>query len=171
MAVIKCVIKARDKVEPVKDTDQDGIKGQCPTCQTLAPLTKNGFIGAHNVRNEPTPASPGLTEKQTPAIDKGATKASTIGAREGNALMDGAPLVKGRDMPPVQPMRKNLATGEIEVSSIGTMGGGLGREHLDRQVADERPKFKTARTDSMRNNYRKKQRRLAAKGLRQGNKG
>lgn len=170
MAVLKCAVKARDEIMPVKDTDRDGLKGLCPECRSMAPLTKKGLIGAHNVRNEPTPAKEGLTETQTPTVNKGATRAATIGARDGNALMDGAPLVKGRSMPPVQPMRKNRATGEMEISSIGTMGGNIGRERLDRECADERPKPRPHRTPASRNNYRKKQRRQAQKASRRANR-
>lgn len=78
-------------------------------------------------------------------------------------MLPGAPLVKGRNMPPVQPMRRNKATGQLEPSSIGTMGGNIGRERLDREVADPRPV--PHRTPSQRSNYRRKMRRLAAKGL------
>jgi len=169
MAVLKCVIKATSEVSPVKDTDRDGIKGVCPECRSVAPLTKKGFIGAHNVRGEstPGPAKTALTEKQRPAVDKGATKESTIGARDGAQHIDGAPLVKGRAMAPIQPQRRNQATGQLEISSIGTMGGNIGRERLDRECADERPK--AHRTDSQRSNWRRKQRRLAAKASRQSN--
>lgn len=171
MAVLKCVVRASNETAPVKDSDRDGIKGVCPECRSLAPLTKKGFIGAHNVRGEatPGPAKTALTEKQRPAVDKGATKEATIGARQGDQMMDGAPLVKGRAMAPVQPQTRNKATGQLEISSIGTMGGNIGRERLDRECADKRPK--AHRSNSQRSNYRAKMRRLAAKGARQGNKG
>lgn len=84
-------------------------------------------------------------------------------------MITGAPLVKGRNMAPIQPMRRNKRTGEMETSSIGTMGGSLGRERIDRELLDERDKGH--RTPSQRANYRRKMRRLAAKNGRQGNKG
>lgn len=170
MSVLKCVVRASHEVRPKEDSDRDGIRGVCPECQSVAPLTKKGFIGAHTVRGEstPGPARTALTEKQRPAVDKGVTKSPTIGARQGEQMVDGAPLVKGRAMPPVQPMRVNKATGEREVSSIGTMGGNIGRERLDRDCADPRPVAR--RTPSQRSNYRAKMRRLAAKSARQASK-
>jgi len=77
--------------------------------------------------------------------------------------LPGGPLVKGRNMEPVQPTRRNPKTGEREVSSLGTMSGPLGRERIDRTLMD--PKDKGRRTPSQRANYRRKMRRLAAKGV------
>lgn len=174
MAVLKCVIKAANETQPVKDTDRDGLKGQCPECSTMAPLTKKGFIGAHTVRNEPTPASPALTETTPPVINKGATKAD-VGPRDGKQRIDGAAMVQGRDMRPFAgPVCSTPGeTPEPAVdqregwnASAGTMAGNLGRVHMD--SPEPRPKWERKLTPSQRNNYRKKQRRQAAKAARQG---
>ena len=73
----------------------------------------------------------------------------------------GPALVQGRNMGPAQPKRRNPKTGELEVSGIGTMGGNLGREKLDRMVADQRDKGRF--TPSQRRNWRRKQAKLRAR--------
>lgn len=88
LKVEKCAVKGTDKVEPKPGTDTDGINGTCPVCQTFAKLTGKGFIGAHKINNEPTPANPEMGQKSVPAVETGARQGDTSDAakrREGEA--------------------------------------------------------------------------------------
>lgn len=267
---VKCTyngepLTVKHKVAPVEGTVREAIAGEfkggtiqhpdkageCPECRGYVPLSAKGFVTAHTVHNEPTPASVELTSKSVDPTDTGArvgdpdagnkrrdtevdgayergTVQAPVKGKNGRTKLDdvpatadnvrkaleywkgrcprtdasraeqsrmvseltrrldalrkgkgsfkaeecpegftqfalpGAPMVKGRNMAPVQPMRRNKATGQLEPSSIGTMGGNVGRERIDRTLVDQP---KAHRTPSQRSNYRKKMRRLAAKGL------
>lgn len=76
-------------------------------------------------------------------------------------MLTGPALVQGPNMAPVQRMWTNPATGEREPAAA-RLDGAL-TERLDRTVADPRPTPR--RSASQRSNYRKAQRRRAAKGL------
>lgn len=163
------------------------VKGACPECGTPGVrLTGKGFVGAHDVRADLGEGPQiSITDDGTShgAPHDAAVKRETEAARERvqqgvkplgktrtgeSSTVDpvnttghgrGPALVRGRNMDARQPTRWNPKTREREVSSIGTMGGNLGRVHLD----DPEPRDKGRRTPSQRNNYRKRMRREAAK--------
>lgn len=101
---------------------------------------------------DPRKVGTGLSEPQLPNVDKGATAAPTIGARDGNAHMDGPALVQGPNMRAVRPTWRNRVTGEIEPAAA-YLGGSL-RERLDREVA---PREKPRRTKAQKRKFRARQ--------------
>lgn len=87
--------------------------------------------------------------------------ARTSGQR-GEARMDGVALVPGGvNVPPVQPMWRNPKTKQLEVSSRGTMAGGMGQERPDTSIVGRRDKGRF--TKSQRKNWRRKQAALTTK--------
>lgn len=139
---VKCKINSRAQVEP--DTD-----GQCPECLTPdVPVTKKGFVGAHTIKlnlgEGPTvpvtdSGSPigdprdAMVRREVEAIhvktgtrpaDRDASVAEPVETTgHGRAPV----LVRGRDMPPVQPTSGYLA-------AAGTLAGSLGRERSEREA-------------------------------------
>jgi hypothetical protein len=95
------------------------------------------------------------------AFRKGRTAMRAETSPEGftQHALPGPALVKGPNMAPVQRKWRNPVTDETEVAAA-YLDGSL-NERLDKTVADERPK--AHRSASQRNNWRKKQRRKAAK--------
>lgn len=92
------------------------------------------------------------------------TSLRAAGQRD-EARTNGVAMVQGANMAPAQPMRRIPRTarenpGALVVSSIGTMGGGLGRERPDSEIVkDGRPvEFKTR---TQRRNWQRKQRAAA----------
>jgi len=66
---------ARHKVPHVDGTLVKGATddtGRCPECGTQARVTGKGFMGAHSVLNQGTPASPALVESNVDPADMGA---------------------------------------------------------------------------------------------------
>lgn len=176
----KCVVTGVQKRRPAAG-------GACPVCGTRdVPVTGKGFVGAHVVRPDlgegvrvpetdsgnfvGTPRDAAIRREEDAAADRnregvkprGKTRIGESAAPDPVATSQhgrGPALVRGRDTEPVQPRWYNPKTRQYEVSSIGTMGGNLGRLHVDGMILPERPKAR--RTPSQRSNYRAKMRRQA----------
>jgi hypothetical protein len=144
-------------VDSIKLSDDKSADNRCKTCvKASAPDTRK--------------YGKGLTEPMLPIVDKGATAAPTIGARDGGARIDGPALVKGPYMRPVQPTWTNPVTHEVEPAAA-RLDGSL-RERSDRdpfmrpEIAPARPK----RTNAQKRKFRAQQtaeRQLKARLARQ----
>jgi hypothetical protein len=170
----KCEINGNAKREPNKD-------GACPECLTPdVPVTKKGFVGAHNVKIDlgDGPQIPVTDEGTRVGDPRDAAVRREIesikvktGARpaDKDSVADpvittghnrGPAMVRGRDMPPVQPQRGWAA-------SAGTMYGPIGRERIDPHLVDfPQPK----RTNAQKRKFRARQtaeRQLKARLARQ----
>jgi hypothetical protein len=154
----KCKINGKAKRLP---TD----KGACPECTAPAvKLTGKGFVASH-----PMPLSLG-EGPQVPITDEGARVGDPRDAavrREVESLHQrargavpgpedsvpdpvvttghgrGPVLVRGRNMPPVQPQSGYAA-------AAGTMAGPIGRERFDRECADPRPRARRSKAAQRR---------------------
>lgn len=117
--VQKCAVKGTHKVAPKPGTDTDGQNGTCPVCQTFAPLTGKGFIGAHNVNGESTPTSPEMGQRSVKAVDTGSTPGDPSDAakrRQGEAY-----TVTGRG-------KNKTVTANVPTTTAGQAPIG-GRDH------------------------------------------
>lgn len=98
---------------------------------------------------------------QSPAMDPGLSgKRGDTGRRvagqRGEARMDGVAMVPGGvNVPPVQPMWRNPKTKQLEVSSRGTMAGGMGQDRPDRSIVGGRDKGRFSK--SQRRNWQRKE--------------
>lgn len=143
-AYIKCDGKGLD---PVAGTDRDGLKGKCPNCPGVVPLTFTGMISSHLVGGVNAPASKALTERGE-AVRVGGEGSRSIGnviesAGFVKGYPGGAPLVRGRDMSGAVPVRRTREEAVAEggkrtyAEAAGTMAGSTGRMHLDGGVLEQ----------------------------------
>lgn len=141
---------------PAGDLAPGKVRAVCPLStdsETLLDRTDDRCkTCVKKTAEDPRKVGTGLSEPVLPVVNKGATEAPTIGARDGNAHMDGPALVKGPNMRGVRPTWRNPVTGEIEPAAA-YLGGSL-RERLDREVA---PREKPRRTKAQQRKFRARQ--------------
>lgn len=131
-------------VDSSKLSDDKDTANRCKTCVKLTAPDNRKY-------------GKGLTEPKLPIVDKGATVAPTIGARDGGSRMDGPALVKGPYMRPVQTTWTNPVTHEVEPAAA-RLDGSL-RERSDRdpfmrpEIAEPKPR----RTKAQKRKFRARQ--------------
>lgn len=149
----KCRVKAKDRRDPVEGSvNAEANTGTCPECLTPGiKLSKGGHIGSHSVAVEVDPTLP-IVDTGLPEGDpRDATVRRAVESRRIAAGIDAMPsapsapegrderknraasspgpaLVRGRNMPPVQPQSGFAA-------SAGTMYGAIGRPRMDREAS------------------------------------
>lgn len=144
---VKCKITGTQKRKP-------NLDGSCPECLTPeVKITGKGFVAAHDVKIDlgQGPQIP-ITDEGTRVGDpRDAAVRREVESRQDKAqhkpVQTSIPdpvettghgrapvLVRGTDMAPVQKMRRNPGTREIEPASRGTMAGPLGRDQSAREL-------------------------------------
>lgn len=112
---------------------------------------------AKSARQDKRSSTSPTTDPQHTGQRTADTKRRVVGQR-GETRLDGVAMTPGgANMRPVQPMRRNPKTKQLEVSSRGTMGGALGPDRPDRSIVGGPDKGRF--TPSQRRNWRRKQQR------------